>query len=54
MSDYVIVSMKLCPEDGNDECFVLCNFVGCSKSGFKVIEGTIWSPQSQEAKTRPE
>jgi len=50
--DYVIVSIKLCPEAGNDEYIVLCNFVGCSMSSFEVIEGTIWSPRSQEAKTR--
>ena len=25
-SDYVIVSTKLCPEVGNDEYIVLCNF----------------------------
>ena len=48
--DYVIVSIKLCPEAGNDEYIVLCNFVGCSMSGFEVIEGTLWSPRSQEAK----
>ena len=36
-SDYVIVSIKLCSEAGNDECFVLCNFIGCSISSFEVI-----------------
>ena len=36
-SDYVIVSIKLCPEAGNDEWFVLCNFIGCSISSFEVI-----------------
>ena len=43
-SDYVIVSIKLCPEAGNDECFVLCNFIGCRMRGFEVIEGALWSP----------
>ena len=37
MSDYVIVSIKLCPEAGNDECFILCNVIGCSISSFEVI-----------------
>ena len=36
-SDYVIVAIKLCPEAGNDEWFVLCNFIGCSISSFEVI-----------------
>ena len=36
-SDYVIVSIKLCPEAGNDGWFVLCNFIGCSISSFEVI-----------------
>ena len=43
-SDCVIVSIKLCPEAGNDECFVLCNFVGCSMGGFEVIARALWSP----------
>ena len=54
-SDYVFVSTKLCPEAGNDECFVLCNFVGCSMSGFEVIEGALWSPtvtRSEEQKKK--
>lgn len=53
--DYVIASIKLCPEAGNDECFVLCNFIGCSMSGLEVIEGTIWSPtvtRSEKEKRR--
>ena len=43
-SDYVIASIELCTEAGNDECFVLYNFIGCSMSGFEVIEGALWSP----------
>ena len=42
--DVVIASIELCTEAGNDECFVLYNFVGCSMSGFEVIEGALWSP----------
>ena len=58
-SDYVIVSIKLCPEAGNDECFVLCSFIGCSISSFEVIgEGRGWGgggsggPRSREAKKK--
>ena len=42
-SIYVIVSIKLCQQVGNDECFVLCNFGDRSLSGFEVIEGGLWS-----------
>ena len=28
MSDYVIVSIKLCPEIENDEYIIVCNFGG--------------------------
>ena len=38
MSDYVIVSTKLCPAVGNDEYFILCSFDGRNMSCFKVIE----------------
>ena len=38
-SDYVIVSTKLCPEGGNDEYIILCNFGGCRTSGSEIIEG---------------
>ena len=38
-SDYFFVSIKLCPEVGNDKYIVLCNFGGRSTSGFDVIEG---------------
>ena len=61
-SDYVIVSIKLCPEAGNDKWFVLCNFIGCSISSFEVIGeggrgGGLWGPsggpRSREAKKNP-
>ena len=42
-SIYVIVSIKLCQQVGNDEYFVLCNFGGRSLSGFEVIEARLWS-----------
>ena len=49
MSDYVIVSIKLCPEVGNDEYIIVCNFGGRRISAFKVIEGGLrGSPRSQE------
>ena len=61
-SDYVIVSIKLCSEAGNDECFVLCNFIGCSISSFEVIGegwggggalGALWRPSVKRSeKTR--
>ena len=38
-SDYVIVSIKLCPEVGNDEYIIVCNFGGRRMSGFEVIGG---------------
>lgn len=47
-SDYVIVSIKLCPEAGNDGWFVLCNFIGCSISSFEVI-GEGWGGGPLEA-----
>ena len=53
--DYVIASIKLCPEAGNDECFVLCNFIGCSMSGLEVIEVALRSPtvtRSEKEKRR--
>ena len=34
--DYVIVSIKLCPEVGNDEFIIVCNF---GMSDLKVMEG---------------
>ena len=38
-SDYVIVSIKLCLEVGNDEYIIVCNFGGRRMSGFEVIGG---------------
>ena len=37
-SDNVIVSIKLCPEAGNDESIDVCNFGGHRMSGFEVLE----------------
>ena len=54
--DYVIVSIKLCPKAGNDEysCTLFCVILlAVASEVVEVIEGTIWSPRSQEAKTRP-
>ena len=50
-SHYVIVSIKLSLEDGNDEYVVQCNFDGHSMTVFEVIEGGRASkaPRSQEA-----
>ena len=42
-SIYVIVSIQLCRQVGNDEYFVLCNFGGRSLNGFEVVEGGLWS-----------
>ena len=41
--DCVIVSIKLCPEVGNDEYIIVCNFSG----------GDLRGPPSQEAKKIP-
>ena len=38
-SDYVIVSIKLSPEVGNDEFIIVCNFGGRGMSDLKVMEG---------------
>ena len=52
-SDYVIVSIKLCPEVGNDEYIIVCNFGGRRMSGCKVIEGGLrGARRSQEAKKK--
>ena len=37
-SYYVIVTIKLCPEVGNDEYIIVCNFGARGMSGFEVIE----------------
>ena len=36
--DYATASIKLCPEVGNDEYFIVCNFGSRRMSQFKVIE----------------
>ena len=33
------LSLELCPEVGNDEYLILCNFGGRSMIGFEVMEG---------------
>jgi len=53
-SHYVIVSIKLSLEVGNDEYVVQCNFDGHSMTVFEVIEvggggGASKAPRSQEA-----
>ena len=62
-SDYVIVSIKLCPEAGNDGWFVLCNFIGCSISSFEVLgegwggggrgAGALWRPSVKRSEKKP-
>ena len=51
-SENVIVSIKLCPEVGNGESIVVCNFGGHRMRGFEVLEGDLVAPssRSQEAK----
>ena len=40
MTSYsVIVSIKLCPEFGNDGYIIMCNFGGRSMSGVEIIGG---------------
>ena len=43
-SDYVIVSIKLYPEGGNDDYINVRNFNGRGMSGFEVIEGAFKVP----------
>ena len=57
-SDYIIVSVKLCLDVGNNEYIILCNFDGRSMSGFEVIAGGSRSPisfppPSREVKKSP-
>ena len=57
-SDYIIVSVKLCLDVGNNEYIILCNFDGRSIGGFEVIEGGSRSPinlppPSREVKKSP-
>ena len=55
-SDYVIVSIKLCPEVGSDEYIIVCDFGGRRMSGFEVIEGTSEAPagRRKQKKARSE
>ena len=41
-SDSTIVSVKLCPEVGNDEYIVLRNCGGRRMIGFELIKGGLW------------
>ena len=43
-SDYVIVSIKLCLDFGNDDYVILCNFWCRIMSGFDVIDGASEAP----------
>ena len=43
------LSLELCPEVGNDEYLILCNFGGRSMIGFEVMEG----PPVAGSKKRP-
>ena len=43
-SENVIASIKLCPEVGNDESIVMCNFGGHRMSDCDVLEGGPPSP----------
>ena len=38
-SDYVIMSIKLCPVVGNNEYIIVCDFVGRRMCGIEVLEG---------------
>ena len=52
-SNYVIVSIKLCLDVGNDECIILCSFCGCIMSGFEGIkEGGDFDPSPSVAGTQ--
>ena len=45
-SDYVIVSIKLYPEGGNDDYINVRNFSGRGMSGFEVIQGASKLPSA--------
>ena len=54
-SDYVIMSIKLCPVVGNNEYIIVCDFVGRKMGGIEVLEGGFLDPPpptplSKEAK----
>lgn len=44
-SDYVTMSIKLCPVVGNNEYIIVCDFVGRRMGGFEVLEsGLVETP----------
>ena len=43
-SDYVIMSIKLCPVVGNNEYIIVCDFVGRKMGGIEVLEGGFLDP----------
>lgn len=43
-SDYVTMSIKLCPVVGNNEYIIVCDFVGRRMGGFEVLEGGLVDP----------
>ena len=43
-SDYVIMSIKLCPVVGNNEYIIVCDFVSRRMSGFEVVVGVLEPP----------
>ena len=51
-SDYVIVSVKLCPNVGNDEYIIVCNFGSRRMSGFEVIVGASEAPAGRRKQKR--
>ena len=51
-SNFVIVSIKLCLNGGNDEYISLCKFGGLILNCFEVIEGEGGGPQVAGSKTK--
>ena len=51
-SDYVIVSVKLCPNAGNDEYIIVCNFGSRRMSGFEVIKVASEAPAGRRKQKR--
>ena len=53
-SYYIIVSIKLYKEVGNDECIFVCNFGDRRMSCFEVIEGASEGPPVAGSKKKPD
>ena len=47
------MSIELCPEVGNDDYIIVCNFGGRSISGSEVIEGAFQDVPVAGSKTKP-